>query len=189
MGFLACPVALRATVVCQGRYIYLQSFVPTSAQKYRLEHTPDLTAFFPLFMKAFTKDRTLLMCPSENKSITRFSSSFFQFDSEVWIKGNTSTAIMKKPEVKSREWSNHTLSPLLLCLNTFPQGTLVIVLRHHLLFTIALFSSEIRLCLKVHSRLDVLQLRVTWSFHVISYMSNVIMLQAPKPALRGNIFT
>lgn len=77
--------------------IYLPwKLCPSSAQKYRFAHTPDLTAFSPLFMTEFSKDETLLVRSNENKSITHSSPDFFQFDSEVWIKGNTSMAVKKK---------------------------------------------------------------------------------------------
>lgn len=49
---------------------------PTTVQKYKFTHTPNLTAFSPWFMKEFTEDRTLLVCPSENNSITHSSSDF-----------------------------------------------------------------------------------------------------------------
>lgn len=55
----------------------LSRFVPTSVQKYRLTHTPDLTAFSPLFMEEFTEDRVRLVCPSENNSIICSSSYLF----------------------------------------------------------------------------------------------------------------
>lgn len=49
---------------------------PTNLQKYRFTHTPNLTAFSPWFMKKFTEDRTLVVCPSENNSITHSSPDF-----------------------------------------------------------------------------------------------------------------
>lgn len=76
--FLVCPLALKITLVLLWRFIYLQSFVPTSVQKYQLTHPVDLTAFSPLVVKKFTEARTLLVCLSENNSITHSFSNFFR---------------------------------------------------------------------------------------------------------------
>lgn len=98
MKFLACPVALKITMVWLWRCVYLQSFVPTRVQKYRLTHTPDFTSFLPCSRKNSQKTGHAWLCPSENNSITLPLTSWF-WQSGL-IKRDTSKAIKKKPRVK-----------------------------------------------------------------------------------------
>lgn len=179
--FLACPVALKITTVLLWRYSYFQSFVPTSVQKYRFTHTPDLTAFSLVHERIYRGQDT--PCVSKWKQFyhSLFLPLLSWFDRAVWTKRDASMTIKKKHSVKSHWMIKSHILTLPSVLQHFSQKHPVIVLQHHLLFTIALFSSEISLCLKIHSGL------VSWSFHVICYTSNVIMLQAREPA--HNTFT
>ena len=76
MKFLACPVALKITMVLLWRRVYLQSFVPTRVQKYILTHTPDFTSFLPCSWKNSQKTGHAWLCPSKNNSITLPLTSF-----------------------------------------------------------------------------------------------------------------
>lgn len=107
-----------------------------------------------------------------------------QFDREVWIKRDTSMAIKRKPRVEL-QWmiKSHVL--------TIPSGLQHFSLEYHCNCATApfiiyncLFSSQIKICLKVHLGLVIPQLRVSRSFQVICNVSNVIMLQAPKPVCK-----
>lgn len=157
----------------------------TSPSKLCMKHkpTPDLTVFSPLLVKELRGQDTL-GCHGWSRPIPHSFCDFFQFDSAGRIKRNTSEGIMKKLESSSGEWLNRPLYPFLLSHGTFPQHSPIITPRHHLLCTIASFSSETRLCLKVHLRPAVLQLRVTWSIHVICCVSNVIMLCTPNQQMK-----
>ena len=70
MKFLACPVALKITMVLLWRRVYLQSFVPTRVQ------TPDFTSFLPCSWKNSQKTGHAWLCPSKNNSITLPLTSF-----------------------------------------------------------------------------------------------------------------
>lgn len=99
--FLVCPLALKKkkTLVLL-RFIYLQSFVPTSVQKYRHTYAVDLTAFSPLVMKKFRGEDSPGVSEWKQFYHSRTLWRLSRFDREVWIKRDTSMAIKRKPGVE-----------------------------------------------------------------------------------------